>query len=398
MLVALPYAWAIMHSMLRLERLKSAIEALSQEAQIRHQRAEAELAHVVEWLETAPPPAVLREQGRRSPAPDVEIALPPLETPLATKTLIRETPPRETVIIGIDGSQIAPDRHAIALYYVIQVGALIYRYNGQAPIPAQEPELHFAAAELYDEYGLLISRQLGIRRAIAEMRYAVTLAETLSAEGPPLPVLALMDGPLLWPYERRKEEDEQALSTYLTTLSRLRELGTMPVGFTERPAGRGLIELLWQSRLDEQGKPRVKGEQPPQVVDDALLMQHVLAPGERSVWLRRVSAMNERHAHAGHEIWFCYLNLGEAGAPVIARIETPRWAAERERWTTTLHTVLVHQAQLLHGNPYVLARAHELALVTHQDKTALESLLHRRLLARGIPARHSEKARQKGFF
>ena len=387
-----------MQSMLRLERLKPAIEALSRQAQIRLQQAEKELTHVVQWLESAPSPAALRTQLAQQRDAEEELALPQTEWPLATRLQAADAPPQGSVLIGVDGSQIAPDRHAIALYYVIQIGALIFRYNGQAPTPSQEAALHFAEHELYDEKGLLIGGQLGMRRTVAELRHAATLAENVRAEGAPLPILALTDGPLLWPYTGRSKEEESALPLYFAAFDHLRDAGAMPVGFVERPGGRGLIELLWRSRLDDSGQPRHKGEQRPEAVDDELLMQHILAPGERSTWFARTSAMNERHARYGHAVWFCYLNIGDADAPVIARIEAPRWAAERTDWGATLHAILLHQAHILHGNPYVLARAHELALVTHQDKAALESLLHRQLLERGLVARPSEKARQKGFF
>lgn len=386
--------------MLRLERLKSAIEALSQQTQATNQRAEIELRQVLHWLKTAPSAATLRENLPQEIKPGQEIAIPPLDLPLEGRLQPENAPPRGTVIIGVDGSQIPPDRHALALYYVLQMGALIFRYNGQAPTPLQQAELHFAEHELYDEEGLLITGQLGMRRAIAEMTLATSLAEQVRTEGAPTPILTLTDGPLLWPYSGRSNEERQSLlPAYFAAFDRLREVGGMPVGFTERPGGKALLELLWQSRLDENGQPRHEGECHPEAVDDELLMAHFLAPGERSVWLKRLSPMNEKqHEPAGHPIWFCYMNLGGPDLPIIARIEAPQWAAMREEWSATLHAVLVHQAAILHGNPYILARAHELALVTHQDKAALESLLHRRLLERGIITRTSEKARQKGFF
>lgn len=397
--IAVIPTWAIMQGMLHLERLRTAIEALSQQARQHQQQAEAELTDVLRWLETAPSPAALRERTPPQDRPGEEAARPPQDLPLASRLEALDAPAPSSVIIGVDGSQIAPDRHALALYYVIQVGALIFRYNGQAPTPVQEAELHFAEHELFDPEGLLITGQLGMRRTVAEMRLAVALAEKVRAEGVPTPILTLTDGPLLWPYSGRSDEEARALLPgYFAAFDRLRELGALPAGFVERPGGRGLIELLWQSRLDESGSPQRQGERHPEAVDDELLMAHFLAPGERSVWLTRPSQMNERHGRHGHPIWFCYVNLGEKGFPVIARLEVPRWAAERDDWTLALHTTLLHQARLLNGNPYVLARAHELALVTHQDQAALESQLHRRLLERGLITRPSEKARQKRFF
>ncbi len=383
--------------MLRLERLRPAIETLAQQERTHSQQAEVELVHALRWLKEAPSPAALRARLALVGDSTEEASIPQTDVPLASHLEAAEPPSRGSVVIGVDGSQITPDRHAIALYYVLQVGALVFRYNGQAPTPIQESTLHFAEHELFDHEGLLITGQLGMRRAIAEMALVVSLAEGARAQGAPSPILTFTDGPLLWPYTGRSKEEESALPQYFVAFDRLHEVGAMPVGFVERPGGRGLIELLWQSRLDESGQAR-NGEQRLKVIDDALLMAQVLPPGTRSPWFMRPSSMNERHTRYGHTIWFCYVNLGKQNTPVIARIEAPRWAAEREEWSATLHAALLHQAGILNGNPYVLARAHELALITHQDKAALESLLHRRLLEHGIITRTSEKARQKNFF
>ncbi|HEY89237.1 MAG TPA: hypothetical protein G4N98_05830, partial [Thermoflexia bacterium] len=53
--------------------------------------------------------------------------------------------------------------------------------------------------------------------------------------------------------------------------------------------------------------------------------------------------------------------------------------------------------RVLHGHPYVLARAHELALVTHQDQAALNNLLQQELSAAGITTHISVKAEQKAY-
>jgi len=96
-------------------------------------------------------------------------------------------------------------------------------------------------------------------------------------------------------------------------------------------------------------------------------------------------------------VWFCYVNVGVTRIPVIARVEAPGWGAQNEDAITTLHAVLLHQSQVLNGYPYVLARAHEEALVTTADKAALDSEIQRQLIAQGIFARPSEKAQQKAF-
>jgi hypothetical protein len=57
----------------------------------------------------------------------------------------------------------------------------------------------------------------------------------------------------------------------------------------------------------------------------------------------------------------------------------------------------MHQSQALNGYPYVLARAHEQALVTMQDKAAFDAVIERKLMAQGFMPHISEKARQKSY-
>ncbi len=383
--------------MLHLEQLKEEIAALGARAAERYQQRASESGIARRWLGEAPPPAILRVMTQSVEQKEV-IAQLPTDAPLTERRRASSPPPGGSVVIGVDGSQIAPDRHAAVLYYLLQSGGVIFTYNGQAPQTAHAAGLHFEEHELFDAEGLLITSQLGMRRMVAELEFLAQLTERARAAGAPTPILALTDGPLLWPYSGRSDEERQGIiERYLAACDRIRELGGMPVGYTERPGGRLLIELLWLTRLSSAGTPIHTGEAPLQTVSDQELMAHFLQPGERSVWFTRDSAMNERHTRAGHGIWFCYINVGAVGYPVIARLETPEWAAQRELWVETLHSVLVHQAGLLQGNPYVLARAHEEALVTHQDKAALEAQLQQQLLARGFSARESEKARQKSY-
>ena len=124
-------------------------------------------------------------------------------------------------------------------------------------------------------------------------------------------------------------------------------------------------------------------------------MARVLAPGVWTTWFTRPTPTNRRHAAEGQEIWFCYANLGSQHAPAIARIEVPAWAAVRENAMRALQAALCHQAAALDGYPYVLARAHEEALVTTQDKATLEHAIQQELLGAGIVAQSSDKARQK---
>jgi NurA-like 5'-3' nuclease len=171
----------------------------------------------------------------------------------------------------------------------------------------------------------------------------------------------------------------------------------VPVGYVDRPGGRALLDLLWVSQLSTEDVLDKCNDNPLQRLTDRALMAKVLAPGERSAWFKRLTVANRKHRGAGQEIWFCYVNFGENRRPMIARLEVPSWAIEEDREIATLHAALQHQVTVLNGYPYVLARAHEQALITTKDKAALDSMIQQRLVAHGVFVQLSEKARQKSY-
>lgn len=384
--------------MLHIERLKTDIDMLSRMAVERLPAREDEIARALRWLAAAPEPADLRARLATVVAGDNDWpgALPPTAESLDARHLAADDPPPGAVVIGVDGSQVYPDPHAAVLYYLIQIGGLAFGYDGSRPRPYSCESLHFADDELYDAHGYLISpERVGMQRLVQEMGYLAELTAIERRLAPAGPLTALTDGPLLWPYIERSRADFQAVDAYLDALTAIQHVGGLPVGYVARPGGRALVELLWASRLAPEEMPGKLQENPLRFLSDAALMARFLAPGERSAWFSRPSATNRRQAGRGHEVWFCYVNVGAARAPVIARVEAPDWGAQDEDAIAALHAILLHQSQVLNGYPYVLARAHEEALVTTADKAALDGEIQRQLFVHGILARPSEKAQQK---
>ena len=229
------------------------------------------------------------------------------------------------------------------------------------------------------------------------MEYLAELSSIERTTKASTPCLALTDGPLLWPYPERSTEDALVLQAYLDALIHMQQTNVVPVGYVDRPGGRTLLDLLWVSQLALEDVVNRCNDNPLRLLTDRALMAKVLSSGERSAWFRRLTSANRRHAGAGQEVWFCYVNLGASGRPMIARLEVPAWAAKKDATITTLHAALQHQVAALDGYPYVLARAHEEALITTKDKAALDSMIQQRLVARGILVQLSEKARQKSY-
>ena len=78
----------------------------------------------------------------------------------------------------------------------------------------------------------------------------------------------------------------------------------------------------------------------------------------------------------------------------VARIETPGWVASRPEWLDVAQAAIYANCEPT-AYPYVLARAHELAVVTQRDKAELDALLMQVMLRNGLMPELSVKASNK---
>jgi hypothetical protein len=310
-----------------------------------------------------------------------------------------QSPPRVNILAN-DGSQVPIDRHAAALYYALNIGYIVYRYGtDQRPDVATQPSLHFHDHELLDGGGRLIPNAVvNARRTVREIGNLADLATAYTQFEPPVAVLS--DGPLMWvqpgdtPQERRNN-----LAPYLENLSRLQDSGAALAGYVDRPRSSGVVDLLHLASLkpDEITKERLADPELVGLLDTGLLAD-LLGPGERSTLFIRQSPTNKFYADKGHEIWHCYVNVsGDPAQPLLVRLEVPCWVGADPARLDLLHGVVWQQCQVMGGYPYVLARAHELALISTDERRDLEEMVVGALRRRGLNPRPSEKAWQKGL-
>ncbi len=385
--------------MLHLERLKESIEALSQFAQQKQQQFTANTYIAQQWLAAAPSAAEVRARLAQldTPQSDWDGAWPVTDAPLDARFQVALGPDRGVTLIAVDGSQIFPDHHAAILYYLIQVGGLIFRYDGSTPIHETDATLHYRDDEVYDRQGYTItSTDVNRERMVQEMLWLAGLADREQRLAPKA-CFALTDGPLLWTYPERGNEVSAAFQRYQDALTRLRHSRSVAVGYVDRPGGRSLLDLLWALQIPPEKLREQLQATPMQYLSDYRVMTEFLKPGERSAWFKRVSPTNRLHAAKGNEIWFCYINVGTPHHTAIARVELSDWAAQEDELVQVLHAALLHQSRVLNGYPYALARAHEEALVTTHDKATLEDLIQRQLMENGVIVRPSDKSIQKSY-
>jgi hypothetical protein len=311
-------------------------------------------------------------------------------------------------LVAVDGSQIYPDRHGIAPYYLLNIGSItLSQGSGNAPLTDSQPSLFFAQDELYDEKGRLRNvEHINRQRDRCEIE---TLAGIVEGEREALggefsrPILALVDGPLLfWAPSQvgdheGQDETRHQLEHFTRQLSRLRSSRAVPIGYVDRPSSANVLRTLELADLapEQVSRESVRTRRYELLVDRMLFAS--LKPGERSALFASTAVLNDDYARAGHRIVFFYANMawqeGSENA-IIARVELPEWVAQDQQSLDQIMGAL-HADCKLTGVPYVLVRAHELAVVTSVERAEFERLLGQQMIRNGLSPQLSAKATGK---
>ncbi|NIV35391.1 MAG: DNA double-strand break repair nuclease NurA [Anaerolineae bacterium] len=382
---------------LELSRLTEQVRAMGEDLATRERQHSDMVALARRWL------TQYVDQGERlrHPARAVRAAIP-TDEPLDGVHPLPAIPERYTVIAA-DGSQIQPDPHGAALYYLLNVGSLVYRHgSGQAPEAHSEPTLRYTEDDLYENRRPVAGNLLDLRRDLAE----ITRLAGLCAAEPRVPTgsgesgrtVALVDGTLvLWVLEDRSEDWKRAkVMAYLDQLQRIRESGAAVAAFTSRPRRAEVTRLLHLASLEGETNRAAEEPNPLERLPDRAVFD-MLPPGARSALFVSPAPINhDYYQPAGHTVQFCYLNLAEEGRdPVVARIELPVWVAQDTERLALVHGAIVAQARITGDYPYALARADELAYVSGREREAFEEMVTTALLRAGVQSALSPKAYYK---
>lgn len=308
--------------------------------------------------------------------------------------LTRAAPPmpQRADILGADGSQIYPDRHGLAFYFLVNVGGLVFRHgSGQAPEVRTWPRLYYAEQEVYPDGEPAGADLVNALRSVAEVQALADMVLAASTQGAAR--AALGDGPLLmWLGHTaiREAKQKELLDEYLGHLGRLRQAGTPAVGFVSRPHSAEVVASLYMAQPDARPVKGLHETRFRGLTDRALF--DFLQPGERSALFMRGTETNDAFRREGHAIWFFFLNTGAD----VARVEVPEWVAQRPAWLDLVHAVTYDQCRLNNGYPYVLTRADELAVIQGTEREVLEGMLVQEMIRQGLALPDlSRKAAQK---
>jgi hypothetical protein len=282
-------------------------------------------------------------------------------------------PHRVATLIAADGSQINPDRHAALLYSLINVGALVMEIgSGRPPEIFTFSDLQFGD-ELYTETGMVNDEMIALGRDLAERRKLLDLAAHY-----PAPVIALTDGPVeLWGAKDSAEDAyRKSLEKHLGILSQLQARGVTVAGYVDKPGAELVVRLLEIATLPDEKLKDIRRQHPLRGVTDLWLYGGLLGAGRRSAVFGLQSGSYARYT-GDLSLHFFYLNAGSEKHPSLARIEIPKWVADDEEKLNLLHAALLGQCRMMgaHPYPYILHRAHEIAVVKLEEKQQVEAML-----------------------
>jgi len=286
-------------------------------------------------------------------------------------------------LLAADGSQINPGRHGPVEFIAINVGAVCFR-PGEPPREQIHTSLRFGE-DCTIERRPMSDADVAIWRDLEERSLLMELARSHTRSGQL--VVTLTDGPLqLFGQGQESSFFKEKLQDYLGVLSELASLETATAGYVDKPRSDYLVGLLELALLERENKLGEAGrERPLWPVRDRDVFARLLGPGERSAVL--ALRLPEPNPFTGELALHCfYLNVGRAGRAQIARVEVPRWVAENPALLNLLQEVLVEQSAQLGPRPYpyLLHRAHEVAVVHPDEIEEIERMIQAELRRQGV--------------
>ncbi len=312
--------------------------------------------------------------------------------------------PERYALIATDGSQILPDRHKPFVFAYVQAGCagLVYGERDH-PLHEQLRRLKLSClieeSELFDEITgeLKPPTEVVNQRDLMEVELMAQACRK-ACEANLQPVL-VADGSLvpfaLLTSRNLAHDAEQLLKPFKAALSEMRACGAWVCGYIDRPNSNSIARACALAGLspDAINKHNLSGRETAGIFDRHLL-ERELAPARRTALFDPGWEVNASCYLGEHAMRACYVNFGEEGQPVIARIEAPQWCAGAAE-IGAMCAVLWRHSRLGNGYPLILKAAHDEAVVSKEDQRELEQAIEQALLASGTLARASFKQEAK---
>ncbi len=355
----------------RLPVVQATFTAASAEQESLRKKAESVIAKQIRWAGAIPTDEPIRASFEKPEHPD------------------------RANIIAADGSQIPLDRHAIAQYYVINIGSIVFRHGlPDAPSVFTSPEVFFEDEDIYFEDNTLTTEMINAKRDLRELGELARLAQIESAAAP---TVTFVDNSLLLYIVLRESNQsfsDRIIKEYLEHLTAIQQSGAAVAGVVDRPGSANIVRLLHLSTLemDEIVPDNLRRVSDPFLHFRDETLFEFLKPGERSALFVLASPANKTYYEPfGHRVYFFFLNAGGRGTGNILRVEIPEWVAKDKMKLDLVHASIVEQSKMTNGYPYVFIRADEIAVVSSNEREQFQQMVMGSLIKRGFSPSVSQK-------
>ena len=286
----------------------------------------------------------------------------------------------DATLIAADGSQVFPNRNLAVQYCIINTGSIAMQLNsGKVTDTATDSELYLED-EWEEKYGPATEGMIALHRDFKERNKLEEIAKNYQQ-----PIVTIADGPMeLWEPKGIEElrAFEKLQKDYLGVLSRLQSKDIITAGYIDKPRENLVIRLLELVEAQKEKEPpaNFRDYHPLRGVSDLWMYGEktnpLLGPDERSA-VFAIQSKSEKYYKGGLGLHFFYLNVGTQGHPYPVRVEIPKWVADDPDKLNLLHAVLVDQCRMMGSKPYpyLLHRAHEVAVVKQEEKYQVEQML-----------------------
>lgn len=327
--------------------------------------------------------------------------LPTWNEPLHAKYVVKKNN-APYLILGVDGSQIYPDRHQRHIpYSLINIGSISIEYESATPVTLfSEPELlPLQIKDANNEIVSVTAQWIDHFRQARELEKGVEQALELKKSRGKTPFL-LFDGTLIfWQLEACNEADKAFfLEKYMNALTQLAEAKIPYASYISLPQSRELINLVKLSLCRFKRANCIPCHHayttfPCEVVDDftdAFLLSRWLNKNERTIFFKSTSHIIKKYP-VELAPWFTYLSSSHE----IGRIELPEWLIQEKELCDQMISIIADQIEKGNGYPVILAEAHEQAVIKNDDKNFFYELLTQQAIKENITIEYSIKRMKK---
>lgn len=263
-------------------------------------------------------------------------------------------------VIGIDGSQIYPDRHQGVNCFLLNIGAIEITYGKSNGVKLySEPTLYTSLDEF--EYSQEI---VNCRRTDLELKTGFELCKKAYEEDCNTPTLLLFDGSLIFWHLENKDirTKNNFFQKYIASMDLYYRKNYLMAGYISYPKSKDIVNIM-RVILENRLVPEIKYSGNLDQIVDTDIVELFLKP-----WTR--TALYEHKSHLADQYpeqlkpYFFYMDVKDE----IVRVEIPAWIAKNDKYFEQVVSIIVDQCHKGYGYPLSLIEAHEQAVVKGADR------------------------------